>query len=341
MNKIFKNNAGFGKIKVIIPIIVVVAFLAGCGPQEAKKPRDQVTVQLKWIHQAQFAGCYVAEKKGFYARENIDITLNPGGPNVTPDMKVAGLVSGKSHFAVIGATELLKARSQGESIVAVAVIFQKNPFVYATLKGSGLRRPRDFVGKKIMVPAEGRTQHDALLRKLGMAESDIKYIPYVRDVNPLVAGQIDAHMMYRTGLALAFEEKGLELDFIWVDDYGLRFYADTIVTTEQLVRQNPKLVERFLRATCDGWRYAIENQAEAVDITLQYNPTLTKDRQMRMMESQTLLIHTGKAPIGWMEKSVWEGMQEALNTESLSGKKMEIDDAFTLEFLERIYGKPK
>jgi len=341
MSNMFKNQTGLGKRKIIIPIIMVVALLIGCGSRDAEKPPDQVIVLLKWIHQAQFAGCYVAAKKGFYARENIDITLNPAGPKVPPAMKVASLVSGKSHFAVIGAAELLKARALGESLVAVAVIFQKNPYVYTTLKGSGLHRPRDFKGKKIMVPAEGRTQHYALLRKLGITESDITHIPYMRDVNPLASGQIDAHMVYRTGLALAFEEKGLELEFIWVDDYGLRFYSDTIVTTEQLVRQNPELVERFLRATLDGWRYAIENQAEAVDMTLQFDPTLTKDGQMRMMKSQIPLIHTGEARIGWMDKNVWEKMQETLDIESTSAEKVEIDNAFTMDFLNRIYGKLK
>ena len=327
--------------RIFLLILLGIVALTGCGVQESKKTRDQITMQLKWIHQAQFAGCYVAEKKGFYARENIDVTLNPAGPKVSAGMKVAGLVSGKSHFAVIGGAELLKARRQGEPIVAVAVIFQKNPYVYTTLRGSGIHRPRDFKGKKIMVPAEGRTQHEALLRKLGIAETDITHIPYIRDTKPLITGQVDVHMVYRTGLALAFEEKGIEVDYIWVDDYGLRLYADTIVTTERLVRQNPKLVERFLRATLDGWRYAIENQAEAVDITLQYNATLRKDRQMRMMASQTPLIHTGEASIGWMKKSVWEEMQEKLKPESPSDKKLEIGNVFTMEFLHRIYGKLK
>ena len=342
MNEMFKNQAGFGKIKIIIPIIVVVALLAGCEPREAEKPRDQVTVQLKWIHQAQFAGCYVAEKKGFYAKENIDITLNAGGTKMSPGMIVADLVSGKSQFLIIGGDLLLKARAKGKPMVAIAVIFQRNPYVYITLKDSGIRRPQDLIGKKIMVPDDGRIQHDALLRKLDIAESDITHIiPYITDVNPLATGQIDVHMVYRTGSALAFEEKGIDLDYIWVDDYGLRLYADTIVTTEQLVKQNPELVERFLRATLDGWRYTIENQAEAVDITLQYDHTLTKNRQMRIMESQIPLIHTGKTQIGWMEKNVWEQMQETLDIESTSAKKVEIDNAFTMDFLNRIYGKLK
>ena len=66
----------------------------------------------------------------------------------------------------------------------------------------------------------------------------------------------------------------------------IRLYADTIITTERMVEENPDLVERFLRATLNGWRYAIENSAEAVDITLQFDATLTRDRQMRMMEVQ-------------------------------------------------------
>lgn len=322
-------------------ILLGIVVLTGCGVQESKRPRDQIIVQLKWVHQAQFAGHYLADKKGFYARKNIDITLIPGGPKITHEKRVADLVTGKSHFAIVGGVELLKARSKGIPVVAIAVIFRKNPYVYVTLKNSGITTPQNFVGKKIMVPDDGKPQHDLLSRKLGLAETDIELIPYIRDLKPLTSGQIDAHMLYRTGFALAFEEQGIEVNYIWVDDYGLRLYADTIVTTEQIIQQNPKMVENFLRATLEGWRYTIENQDEAVDITLKYDATLTKSRQVRMMESQTPLVHIGESPIGWMEKSVWEGMLETLNIKPLSGEKIEIDNVFTLEFLNRIYGKSK
>jgi NitT/TauT family transport system substrate-binding protein len=328
-------------IVVAVVMVMVAGMVPGCG-QEVEKPPDQVTVQLKWIHQAQFAGFYAADQKGFYAEENIDVTIVPGGTNISPETIVADVVSGESTFAIVGGDQLLAARYRGEPVVAIAVIFQKNPFVYVSLKGSGIERPQDLVGKKVMVGSDGGIQHEALLQKLGIDPSTIIEItPYERDVTPLTTGQIDVHMVYRTGTGLAFDETGYELNWIWVDDYGIRFYADTIVATEELVEQDPDLVERFLRATLKGWRYAIENPAEAVDITLQYDATLGKERQELMMEMQTPLIHTGAVNIGWMDRTVWQGMQDMLLQQGIMASEVEIDDVFTMQFLNEIYGEAK
>ena len=328
----------FGKMAVIIT--VVAAMLAGCGPQqEAKKPPDEVTVQLKWIHQAQFAGMYAAEQKGFYAEENIDVTLKPGGVDIPPNKVIADLIAGETAFTIQGGERVLAASAQGKPIVAIAVIFQRTPFVYVSLKDSGIERPQDLIGKRIMVGSDGKMQHQALLKKLGIDPDTIELIPYESDVTPLITGQIDAHLVYRTGTGLAFDETGYELNFIWVDDYGIRLYADTIITTEQLVQQNPELVERFLRATLKGWRYAIENPAEAVDMTLQYDPTLDKEVQLRMMEAQTPLIHTGEAELGWMEDSVWQQMHQMLLDGGIIAQPINVAEAYTMQFLNQIYGE--
>lgn len=98
-------------------LLVAMTLLAACRPQEVEKPRDEVTVQLEWIHQAQFAGMYAAAKKGFYVEEDIAVTLNPGGPDLLPDQAVADLVGGKADFAIIGGDRLLAARSRGNPIV--------------------------------------------------------------------------------------------------------------------------------------------------------------------------------------------------------------------------------
>jgi len=326
------------RVRILVLLLLAIALLASCGPQEVQKPPDEVTVQLKWVHQAQFAGFYAADKKGFYAEENLDVTLNPGGVHIPPDKMVADLVGGETDFAIVGGDQLLTARSQGEPAVAIAVVFQRNPYVYISLKDSGIERPQDLVGKKIMVAPDAEIQHQALLRKLGIAPDAIEQIPYERDVTPLVTGQIDAHTVYRTGTGLTFDETGYELNWIWVDDYGIHLYADTIITSEGLIQQNPDLVERFLRATLKGWRYAIENPAEAVDMTLQHDPTLTRDRQVRMMETQMPLIHTGQDQIGWMRAEVWQGMHDILLEHGLLDEPLDLDEVYTMEFLQKVYG---
>jgi len=323
--------------KICALLLVAITLLAACRPQEVEEPPDEVTVQLKWVHQAQFAGHYVAQERGYYAEENIEVTLNPGGPDIIPEQMVADLVSGEADFAIVGGDQLLALRSRGEPIVAIAVVFQYNPYVYVSLKSSGIERPQDLVGKTVMVAPDIEFQHQALLRKLSIAPTSIKVIPYERDVTPLLTGEVDAHAVYCMGLGLAFEESGYELNWIWMEDYGIHFYADTIVASEALVQKNPELVERFLRATLEGWRYAIENPDEVVELTLQYDPALTRDRQARMMAAQTPLIHSGEANIGWMRAEVWRLMHDILLEQGILEAPVDLEKAHTMEFLHAVY----
>ncbi|MBS3788783.1 ABC transporter substrate-binding protein [Candidatus Bipolaricaulota bacterium] len=293
-------------------LITLLVLLVGCGGSNEKKEVDEVTVQLKWVHQAQFAGFYAAVKEGFYAAKNIDADLEPGGPDLPPDKIIENLLKGQTDFAVVGGDQLLASRFRGQPVVAISVVFQKNPYVYATLKSSGIQDPEDLVGKKVMVSSDGEIIHRALLDKLGMKPEDIEEIPFKRDVKPLVSGRVDAHLVYRTATGLALEETGKKLNWIWIDNYGVHFYADTIVTTEKLVRENPSLVKRFLEGTIKGWRYSIENPKQAVEMTLQHDPSLSRNRQENMMKEQIPLIYTGETKLGWMKRGTWKRMRDIL-----------------------------
>jgi NitT/TauT family transport system substrate-binding protein len=225
--------------RTCIALLLVVALLAACGPQEAETPPDEVTVQLSWYHQAEFAGFYAADQQGFYAGENIDVTFKAGGPDIPPETIVSDVIRGDSTFAIVGADTVLAARYRDEPVVAIAVVFQRNPQCYAVLKNSGIERPRDLMGKKVMVPLNGLIQHEALLEKMDIDLDSVEVIPYEYDVTPLCTRQVDAHQLNRTTLGLLLEEKGCEPNFIWIDDYGVRFYADTIVTSDEFVQNNP------------------------------------------------------------------------------------------------------
>ena len=100
-------------IVVLVAVVAVVGIVAGCGSQEAKKPPDEVTVQLKWIHQAQFAGLYAAGQKGFYAEENIEVTLKPGGSDISGDQAFNDLIAGETAFTIQGGDQVIAARAQG------------------------------------------------------------------------------------------------------------------------------------------------------------------------------------------------------------------------------------
>jgi len=323
---------------IIILLLLSIILLFGCERQETKAPVINVPVQLKWRHSAQFAGFYIAEKNGFYAAENISVSLKPRLPSLSNEKMTAELISEKTLFTIMGGDFVLAERAKGTPITAIAVVFQRNPYVYATLKGSEIKRPRDFIGKRMMIPLDGEIQHAALMKKLGIPLSEIEYQPHDRQADFLKNGRIDVQMVYRPGAGLALEEKGVELDFIWLDDYDIRPYADTIVTTGKMIREKPALVEGFLRASLKGWRYAIENPEEAVAVDLAYNPTLIREQQMRMMQVQTPLIHTGGHPIGWMDPAVWRDMQKLFHK---TDDTLAISQVYTMNFLNRIYGQEK
>ncbi len=132
---------------------------------------------------------------------------------------------------------------------------------------------------------------------------------------------------------------GHEVNVILPDDYGVHTYDDVIFTSEELIRRNPALVERWLRATLAGWRYAVEHPEEAVEITLKVDPTLKRDKQMAMLLASIPLIHTGQWPIGWMTREVWEEAAGILLDQKILRHRPELGKAYTTRFLEKATGR--
>lgn len=320
--------------RIILLLIILTG--TGCTPPPPGETKNQriVPVQLKWRHQTQFAGFYLAENKGFYDEYHLNVQFTQRDPNLSGHQIARDLVSGKTLFAIMGGDILLTERANEIPIVAIAVIIQKTPYAYASLKGSGIKRPLDLTGKKLMLPPDGKIQHFTLLKKMGIPQDSIEYLPYERNSTQLATGAIDAQLVYRTGSGARLEESGIELNYIWMDDYGIRVYADTIVTTEKTIQNHPDLVLDFLKASLRGWQFAIENPEEAVKATLTHAPDLHHDFQLKVMHIQTPFIHTGENPMGWMMPSVWKEMQILLK---IPEERLDISKAHTMKFLHEIY----
>ena len=327
------------KKSVLLNLIVILAVITivGTSCSQMEETVDDISVQLKWYHQANAAGLYIADKKGFYSENNINVTFIEGGADVTFENRMAALIAGETSLAVISSEQVFTARAKTIPVVAIAVIFQRNPFSIVSLKTSGITKPEHLVGKKVMLADDEWFQHTAMLKKNGISPDAIEIIPFERSLEPLVSGLIDAHLVYGTSLGVAYNEAGYDISTIWLDDWGVHIPADTIVTTEQLVRQNPDLIDRFLNATLMGWRYAIENMDNAVEMTLKYDESLDRDHQLNIMRAQLPLIHTGATPIGWMEDTKWQQTHDILIDSGMITEPMDISEAYDMQFLNKIY----
>lgn len=317
----------------LLVIVLAMVISAACTSQPDEIP-DQVSVQLKWLHQAQFAGFYVAQEQGFYAEENLDVTLLEGGPDVNI---VANVVDGAADFGVYSSENLIVERSQGKPVVAIAAIFRRSPLVFVSLASSGIQRPKDMIGRSGALAPEAMIQLQAMLNRLGLDPAQVENQPYQYDHAQLYSGEVDFTYGYSTGGLIRMYETGYDFNVIYPGDYGVHLYADTLFTTDAMLAEKSDLTTRFLRATLRGWQHAIENGDVAIAATLVYAKEADPDLQARMMEASVPLIHTGFDQIGWMQVDIWQSMHDILLDQGLLRAALDIGQVFTMEHLEAVY----
>jgi len=293
---------------------------------------DAVTLRLKWFNQAQFAGYYVAKEKGFYQEAGLDVSIQPGGPDFPAVQMVAG---GNEQFGVTGADQILVARGKGVPVVAVAVLYRKNPFVLFSLKSVGIDAPAQFRGKKIGLKVGGNEEliYRAILTKAGVSAQDLSEIPVKFDMTPLLTGQVDVWPGYVINEVITAREKGFDVNIIWPASYGINLYADTLFTTEKMLSEKPDVVRRFVAATLKGWSYAVAHAEEAAELTVKSGAKLSYPHELAMMKESIGLLQPDSLPIGSMQAAQWTAMQDMLLKGGFLKTPIDLDRAYTTRFL--------
>jgi ABC-type nitrate/sulfonate/bicarbonate transport system substrate-binding protein len=310
----------------MILALVMSAICAGARAETA------VTVRLKWFNQAQFAGFYMAQDKGFYKSAGLEVNIQPGGPDFPAVQMVAG---GNEQFGVTGADQILIARSKGVPVVALAVIYRRNPFVLFSLSKSGIKTPADWVGKKVGVQIGGDEEliYRAVLAKAGIDKSKLTEIPVKFDITPLLTGAIDVWPGYLINEVLAAKEKGFDVNIIYPADLGINIYADTLFTTEAMIKKQPAVVHSFVAATIKGWDAAIAAPEEAATITVKHGGKLTYTHELAMMKATVPLLQPEGKPVGWMDGAAWDATQKLLISAGFQKQPVEVAKAYTMQFL--------
>jgi len=289
---------------------------------------DAVTVRLKWFNQAQFAGFYVAQTKGFYKAEGLDVNIQPGGPDFPAVQMVAG---GNEQFGVTGADQILIARSKGVPVVALAVLYRRNPFVLFSLAKSGIKTPADYPGKTVGVKIGGNEEliYRAVLANAKIDKSKLNEMPVKFDMTPLLSGTVDVWPGYLINEVIAAKEKGFDVNIVYPSDYGIDLYADTLFTTEKMLEQKPDVVRKFVAATVKGWETAIANPEDAAKITVKYGDKLTYDHELAMMKASLPLLKPDSKPFGFMDEAGWSSAQKLLIAAGFQKAPVDVEKAFT------------
>jgi NitT/TauT family transport system substrate-binding protein len=318
-------------------VALIAGTLAGCAP--AKPAPDAVTVQLSWLHTVEFAGFYVAVEKGFYAAENLAVSLLPGGPDADP---LKSVKDGTAQFGVTSGNELVRARAANIAVTAIMAIFRRSPLVVMSLPDSGIKRPQDLAGKTVGVISDRLDstwdiQFLALLKQLKIDAQSMKFVA-IQDytgANELTSGRVQAVSgFFSTNEPVQARLDGLKPNLIFYSDYGIQIYANALFAQNAFLNSQPDLAQRFVRATLKGYQYALEHSDEAARFALKFDQNLDLKLQTATMEAQIPLIDSGDGLVGSMDLAVWQSTQDALLKQGLLSAPIDLLTVFTNRFIE-------
>ncbi len=287
--------------------------LAAFGFAANASAADAVTVQLKWVADAQFAGYYVAAAKGFYKDAGIDVTIKAGGPDIAPEQVIA---AGGADVIVDWMPAALAARDKGEPLVNIAQVFQKSGLMLTCRKDSGVKTPADFKGKTLGVWFYGNEYpFMAWMNKLKLSTSganpDVKVLKQDFNVDPILQNQAAciSTMSYNEypQIIESGQLKASDLIVFKYQNEGVAVLEDGLYTLEKNIKDKAEAAKlaKFVKASMKGWDYAAKNQAEAVDIVLKADTTgaIKKDHQVTMMAEVAKLVEGSKKGTGYLEPS--------------------------------------
>src|SRR5215203_6094631 len=319
----------------------------GTGTGEAAAgPKDSVTLQLKWVTQAQFAGYYAALDQGYYDEQNLDVDIKVGGPDITPEQVVA---SGQAEFGIDWLPSLLATRDQGGDLVNIAQVFERSGMTEVTWKDSGITDVAGMKSKKVGVWCCGNEfELFAALTKNDIdpkSKDDVTIVNQPFDMNLFLQKQVDAAAaMTYNELAQVLEQENPEtgqlyklddLNVITMEDAGTAMLEDGVFTRGDWISEekNQDVATRFLAASLKGWIFCRDNAEECLQIVLDAGPTLGEGHQRWQLNEINALIWPNEGSFGVMNE---EDFQRTADIAKQFGviKKEASPDAYSTDYAD-------
>jgi NitT/TauT family transport system substrate-binding protein len=303
---------------VALAALGALAFASLGSARPAAAKADKVTVQLKWVTQAQFAGYYAAAAKGYYKQFNLDVNVKPGGPDITPEQVVA---SGQAEFGIDWLPSLLATRDKGVDLVNISQVFNRSGMTEISWKDSGITSVAKMRGKKVGVWCCGNENElFAALVKNGIDPKDKSQVTIVNqpfDMTLFLQRKIDAAAaMTYNELAQVLETKNpktgklyklSDLNVITMEKAGTAMLEDGIFAQGDWLKdaKNVDVAKRFVAASLKGWAYCRDHVQECTNIVLKNGPTLGRGHQLWQMNEINKLIWPASPGVGIMSPTAF------------------------------------
>lgn len=338
VSPIFSRRAFLGGLGAL-----AVTGLAGCSPNPGSGPASSsgtasATYQLSWTHSVQFGGTYLAQDRGFFTQQGLNVALASGGPNVAGD---ANTVSGAALMNISVADGVARSNAEGADLVIIGAQYQKSPVTVLSLADAPLQTPEDLVGKKIGVAGTDTPGLEAFLATNDIDQSQVEFVPSQYDPAVLTAGQVDGLYCFYNDLPVALAVQGIEGHSMLLADYGydpmsqtytvLRSSLEDATTRDQILR--------LFRADAQGWQVYRDDPAAAAALTVEMYPDagLDLEAQQKQAEVQLDIMYsdtTDKHGFAWFTD---EQIQANLQLFELLGISGTSESLWDRSILEEVY----
>jgi NitT/TauT family transport system substrate-binding protein len=322
------------KLFILITFVLVLSACSGVStPQAFIDETVHIRLLMGYRPDVQFAPLYVAAERGYYKDAGIEIEFSH-----MPETEALQLVGANEvQFAIVSGEQTPLARAQGLPVVYVMAWWQEYPVGIAASRDSGIETPADLVGKRVGIPGlygASYVGYRAILSVAGVSDVDVSLdaIGY-NQVEALYEGQEDAVVIYVNNEPVQLEAQGFPVNVMRVADY-VHLTSNGLITNEETIQEHPDLVRRMVGATLKGLRESIEDPDMAYEVAKLYVEGLEQANEAVMRGVLNASIDSWKAEqLGYSDPASWENMQLVLIEMGLLEERIDLNQAFTNEFL--------
>lgn len=294
--------------------------------------KTQITYRLKWIQNMSTVGEIYAVTYGLFKDRGLEVVVKPGGPEIDA---IRELELGQADFGVASADQVIRAADKGSPVVVIAQLFQANPlqWIYRPDR-SNILQLRDLIGKTLGVTF-GKNDEiimRTLLAKAKIRDSQVRLFSVRLDYTPFFKGTVDLWPVYINTQGVELRQRmmaaGEKIAFFDPNAHGVRFVANSVVTTQGKLKRSPEMVRRFRRALLDGWRQALDpgNAEKAIQAVRKFDvDTKIEILSEQLDRTRKLILPDDNTVLGAIDHSAWRQTESMMRIHKQIARPLDID----------------
>ena len=293
-------------------------------------PPVKVTFMAGFKAQANlpFVGAYVAQEKGFFREQNLDVDIKHAQSGEHLQLLLAGTV----QIATVNGAQVLQRHSEGLPLVSVALVGQKSEQGFLVGANSGINSVKDWAGKKFGYKGSVPVEFLATAKANGLNPDNVEQVRVSFDPRVLSEGQVDILAVFISNEPGQLDRIGYKTKLFDPSDYGIPALGLTYISTVDQLKKDPETIRRFVKAALHGIEYAQNNRSEAVDIVMKYAPQEVREQQTFMLETELARAQTEQTRangLGYQTEAQWQRLADTLAEYGVIARGFDVKQAFS------------